>query len=162
MPGLAPVDALTLLGIERSIERGFTETVASYRERLRTAHQVWLKSGTAHGLLLALKALGCPNAAIEIVNGRQYTLDGDALYTIQLPAGSWLCSAYEPAYWSAFVVWFQDPVQMAPQAKVVFSGTGNAANLQLEGFLGPFPEGTVCVEVVSGANLDTGVQFKVS
>lgn len=86
MPGLAPLDALPLIGRERGIPRGRTETVDSYRARLRAAWESWRWAGTPYGILTAFYWAGyrptSGRVAIQIqgdaaAGGKQFELRAD-------------------------------------------------------------------------------------
>jgi hypothetical protein len=65
--GIAPADALPLVGLERQIERGPGESDASYRARLLAAPDAWAWAGTTKGLLeYALAPAGFTNARVII------------------------------------------------------------------------------------------------
>lgn len=120
-PELAPADAQARIGVERQIDRSPVDTNATYGARLVDAWNIWRWSGTAYGVLLALRDAGYPHAMIAIVHGRLYSLasDGD-LVIATLPAGSWRCDATS-VFWSKFVVvlpsnpWGENPASDDPR-----------------------------------------------
>lgn len=91
LPLFAPDDALEVIGENRMLPRGSTETLADYRARLMKAWELWAGDNTpgtgkgggagSHlGMLVALKAAGLPTGAngatIVQQNGRYAQLDG--------------------------------------------------------------------------------------
>jgi len=101
---LAPRDALDLLGSERQLERGPSESDATFAEHVAGAWKLWQWAGTAKGVLVALRESGYPNALIEIVNGNEFRLDASGEAVIEhLPPGSWAVEA-TPGFWSKFIV----------------------------------------------------------
>jgi hypothetical protein len=109
MPLLAPTDALNLLGIERSIPRGPSESDAAYGLRLQAAWNTWPWAGTAFGILSALAALGYTNVYLATCGGQLYTLPspGTTLTIAALANGQWWIDSSRPfpdvtkAVWSA-------------------------------------------------------------
>ena len=104
-PELAPADAQARIGSERQIERGPTDTPATYGARLVDAWNIWQWSGTAFGVLTALADIGYPAAVIEIFNGREYSLSDGALVTVKRDIGSWRMDA-GATWWSKFDIIF--------------------------------------------------------
>lgn len=80
-PTLAPADALSLIGEERGIDQGATESEASYRLRVRAAWDAWKWAGTPFGLLSALYWAGYrPSSGkvlLQVQLGKQYALRDD-------------------------------------------------------------------------------------
>ncbi len=102
---MAPTDGLAALGDERVLERGPSDTNATFAARLRDAWNIWRFGGTATGVLRALRDAGYGTAIIGIAKNRACSLDADGkLVTTTLPAGSWACDATSPSFWSKFVV----------------------------------------------------------
>lgn len=106
-PSYCPPDALALIGDERQIEQGVTETEASYRSRLLNAWDIWPFAGTAYGVLLALYYAGYTNTYIAIANGHFYSLDG-SLALVDTPATSPL--TFTPPFWNTFRIIFPAPL----------------------------------------------------
>jgi hypothetical protein len=130
MPGAAPLDALPLIGRERGITRGRTETVDSYRARLRGAWEAWRWAGTPYGMLLAFYWAGYrPTAgrvAIQtqgdaVAGGRQFTLRADFDPTVHTPENALVIADLgvvhlggSPAeLWPDFAVLFVGPILSA-------------------------------------------------
>jgi len=117
-PSRGPADALGLIGTERGIERGTSESDAAYRVRVAGAWAQWLRAGGPLSLLDALAGLGYTSAngnpVIVQQNGRGFTrTSGGALVTTTLApnagiAGSppwwWIDSNF--SFWSRFCVLF--------------------------------------------------------
>lgn len=105
-PDFAPPDALAAIGRERLIDQGSDpqlatpETSAAYAGRLRDAWNIWLKGGTAWGMLIALAAQGYTGAHILQQNGLDYSLSGGNLVITATPN----FRAGDP--WSRFLVYF--------------------------------------------------------
>ncbi len=78
---LCPSDALALLGEERGLPRGSTESDASYRARIQGAWDFYRYAGTAFGLLWLLYAAGYTALIQTQGSGRQFSL-------VQNPAGN--------------------------------------------------------------------------
>jgi hypothetical protein len=98
---IAPSDALNLLGAERQLPKGPTETVDTYRTRVVGAWTAWPKAGTAHGVLCALRDAGYPGTQIVIAKAKKYELDGNGdLVITDLGAG------ILPTHWSSFFFYF--------------------------------------------------------
>jgi hypothetical protein len=74
MPGQAPTDALPVIGGDRQLEQGPTETNANFITRLKTAWDDWARAGTALELLVQLYWAGFGSAAIIQQNGLVFTL----------------------------------------------------------------------------------------
>lgn len=156
MPLVAPEDALAAIGSERGIARGTTESAASYAARLAEAWETWPWAGTPYGMLRAFRAAGYTNVALEIVGGRQFTLDANgALVVTGLPAGSWAVDA-TPVFWSKFQVLFLQPLPAGwsitytpgPVTQLVATGAPTAPTAAFsdqtrEGF-------TLLIEIVAG------------
>lgn len=105
-----PADALDAIGAERQLPRAVGEGDADYMARLRGSFDAWASSGTALGLLTALKALGYPTARVMIIRRLMYSLDGSGNLVITgLPTGfgigSWMVRATR-TFWSEFQVLF--------------------------------------------------------
>jgi hypothetical protein len=81
MPGVCPADALAILGGERGIDRGLTESEESFRSRVRSAWDVWRWAGTPYGLLLAFYWAGYRPTSGKVVlqtqGGKQHELRAD-------------------------------------------------------------------------------------
>lgn len=84
MPGIAAAssfdDALAFIGSERQLERGPSETSASYGERLRLAWDTWQRAGSHKALLEQLRIAGFPAVSTNLFSiqrsGRRCRLDG--------------------------------------------------------------------------------------
>lgn len=68
-PSIAPADALPVIGGDRVLLRGPSETDAHYRLRLKYAWQDWARAGTFLELLVQLWYAGFENAVIAQQNG---------------------------------------------------------------------------------------------
>lgn len=127
-PQYAAADALGAIGDERSIDQGIdpqlspSETNAAYALRLRDAWNLWVKGGTAWGILLALAAQGYTTAHIIQQNGLEFSLSGSNLVIATrsplslnpvLPRwgqGFWGTGQWGGATpWNLFLVYFPSP-----------------------------------------------------
>ncbi len=68
-PTSAPLDALRLIGADRGIFQGPTETIAHYQQRLLNAWGAWSVAGMAWGLLAQLYGMGYSTAYVLYENG---------------------------------------------------------------------------------------------
>lgn len=119
----APPDGLARLGEDRVIERGPTDTDATYAARLVDAWNSWKFGGTPFGLLTALREAGFggdpayPGPRLEIVNGHQFHLDlAGELVDTPLRSGLWSCHATR-THWASFCLYW--PVVSNPFAPAV-------------------------------------------
>lgn len=123
---LAPWDALTLLGTERTIARAPADTDAQYAARVRGAWDLWALGGTAHGVLRALFDFGYRGMHLMAVNGGADTsLDGSGNPVIA-QLGSWSIDA-TLTFWSKFQVLFTWPL---PWGTVPDSGSAEVASIR--------------------------------
>lgn len=100
-PGLAPGDALDLIGEERLIPRAPGELDANYSQRLIAAWNTWTRAGTEYGLLLALQAGGytCTIVRPQLA----FSLDAsNNLVQTPLPTGAYFPAGHPAPFWSAF------------------------------------------------------------
>ena len=70
MPGLAPLDALALLGQERGIFQAPGESAAAFAVRVINAWQAWQLAGGAWGILYQLALRGYTTAYLVYPNGQ--------------------------------------------------------------------------------------------
>jgi len=76
MPGLAPPDGLSQIGIERGMPQGQSESNSAYSARLLDAWNAWPWAGTAYGLLRAFWSTGYTNVILaQVRGGNLFTLD---------------------------------------------------------------------------------------
>lgn len=117
-PQYAAPDALGAIGVERNIDQGndaqlvTNETNAAYAARLKDAWNIWLKGGTAWGMLLALAAQGYTSAVIVQQNGLQFTLSGSnvvitarAPLTLQTRLPKWGQGFWGQGQWGGSTPW---------------------------------------------------------
>lgn len=126
-PGYADEPGLGVLSDERGLLRVPGELAAAFAERLRAAWRSWPNAGTPLGLLQTLKVAGY-TAVLEIVNGREYSLDGSgALVTSTIASAGWSVDATR-TFWSKFDVlivaplpagWPPIPGDSSPEAELV-------------------------------------------
>lgn len=108
-PDFAPPDALSAIGRERLIDQGIdpqlspSETSAAYAARLKDAWNIWLKGGTAWGMLIALAAQGYTGAHVLQQNGLDFSLSGGNLVITTVP----IFRSGDP--FSRFLVYFPSP-----------------------------------------------------
>lgn len=117
MPLLAPADALRVLGNERGIPRGPSESDAQYATRLQGAWDAWPWAGTPFGLLTQLKAAGFP-AEIRIQNAVRYYLDVNGALVVEARPNEWLIDTVGSTFWSRFVVVIDGTIYLAYLAGV--------------------------------------------
>lgn len=111
MPKLAPADALASIASERGLVRAPGETQANFAQRLANAWDRWTWSGTAHGLLLALKDSGYP-ATLVATPKRTERLDANENAVISYT--TWTTG---DARWSGFEIVYAHPWPFtAPEA----------------------------------------------
>jgi hypothetical protein len=120
LPTFAPDDALAEIGRDRDIERGPGEPDASYRARLRIAHDTWRWAGTAYGILLELYNAGYTpisgRVVIQTQKGKQHELRADFDPTVHGPDGvvttdlGTVHLGGSPELWSQFAVLFVNPI----------------------------------------------------
>lgn len=157
MPTAAPPDAVAALGLERSLERGPTETDAAYALRVRAAWDTWQWAGTAYGVLGALAVQGYPNVVVAQVNRRMFWLDSSgALVVTHLSPGSWAIDA-TPTFWSKFQLIFPAPLPTAWLAggltSVFHGGTGTGTITATGTPLGDY---RFAVKIVAGGAVGAG------
>src|SRR5689334_12421730 len=78
--GFDSVDALPLIGRDRRIVRGWTETSWDYAERLRlwrSPDKGWLRAGTAFGLLWQIRGILGPNPPLVRLVQQSHDTTGD-------------------------------------------------------------------------------------
>jgi hypothetical protein len=109
-PAFAPLDALQLLGHERQIDRGITETVANYRARVVEAWELWQYGGTAWGLLRAMLAAGYPTVYLLSQTGATYSLDGAGQLVVSVVPGSIHLGGSPAELWSDFGMLITTPL----------------------------------------------------
>jgi hypothetical protein len=114
-PFFAASDALASLGTERQMERGLTESEATYRNRIHLAWDLWLTAGSHGSMLRVLRDMGYPNAAIVQQNGMGSTLLGDVAQMVNLGTNPllggipWWTFDTNDLMWSRFAVLFFPP-----------------------------------------------------
>jgi hypothetical protein len=90
-PQYGPTDALPVIGDDRSLVQGTSESNPSFIARLINAWSTWTQGGTALGLLLDLKAIGY-QPFIVTQQGYRYSLTVvDLLNAVAFGNGEWLC-----------------------------------------------------------------------
>jgi hypothetical protein len=116
----APFDALAIIAAERGIDRGATESEASFRSRVRSAWDVWRWAGTPYGLLLAFYWAGYRPTSGKVVlqtqGGKQHELRADFDPTVHTPENALVVTNLglvhlggTPELWSDFAVVFLSP-----------------------------------------------------
>lgn len=93
-PRSAGEGCLELIGFERMMPQLPGETLASYRERLRSAFALWQEGGTDPGLIRAMKLLGFQSPSVHHHRDDVIYLDGSHDFD-----GTWLLNPYT---WSEF------------------------------------------------------------
>lgn len=96
--GFDSVDALALIGRDRRITRGFTESPADYARRLRAWRRSWMRAGTGFGILDQLRGVLGPNPpTVRLVerSGTWFTIEagGDLVYNTVVGDGFRVTSA---------------------------------------------------------------------
>lgn len=135
-PNVAPSDALSIIGADRGIPRGQSETDAAYAARLVNAWNTWPWAGTPYGMLQAFRATGYTNVFICQPNGgKEFTLDANGnLVTTALAGGVWqnlsLASPYtaplRQTFWSIFDVLFPAPLPASWGGGATVPASGSA------------------------------------
>lgn len=118
-PTVAPSDALNIIGADRLMPRGQSETDAAYSARLANAWNTWPWAGTPYGMLQAFRATGYTSVVIgQVRGGKVFTLDASGnLVRSAEGSGIWetdpLSFPYSPlnqTFWSKFDVVFPFPL----------------------------------------------------
>jgi hypothetical protein len=126
-PSVCPEDALALLAAERGLDRGPTETLDAFRERVRRAWDLWEWAGTAWGLLMAFYWAGYTPSSGRVVlqgqgdpvvGGTQFELRPDfdpAVHTpkdgiVYTARGNGSLGGAPAPLWSDFAVLFVSPL----------------------------------------------------
>lgn len=111
-PGLAPDDALGLIGAERSLPRIAAESAVNYAERLRTAWDGlggWSYAGSHGSLLRALERagfpMGSPDGCFIVQRTRRFSyLNAGTVVFGTHPGMEW--DAHPATYWNQFAIFF--------------------------------------------------------
>jgi len=116
VPGLAPDDAIDLVGADRMLPRAVGEDSATYAERLRTCWDGpdgWRFAGSHGSLLLALARAGFPTGlaigAVIIQRTKRYSyLDGaPGSYSVTFGThNGWTFNEQDRRYWNQFGIIF--------------------------------------------------------
>lgn len=113
MPGVGSADALPLIGADRQIERGPTESEESYAARLSGAFDTWRVMGNPRPLLEQLRAYFLPSPPpIRIVSDRAVWHEIDpttaAVTRTRTSPVNWIWDTYSagptPRWWRGWVV----------------------------------------------------------
>jgi hypothetical protein len=129
-PSLCPADALGLLGAERGIDRGLTESEASYRVRVKAAWDIWRWAGTPYGLLAAFYWAGYRPTSGKVIlqtqgdsvaGGHQYELRADFDPAVHAPEDAVVVTSLGVVHlggapaelWQDFGVFFVPPLPTA-------------------------------------------------
>lgn len=93
-PEMSP-DALTLVGRDRGISRGPTETDTQYRARVAAAWTAWEYAGTAYTIISQLALLG---VTAEVKGNNDWNWDGNTLawarFWVVITAHPWSTSSW--------------------------------------------------------------------
>jgi hypothetical protein len=130
-PSLASADALATLAEERGLARGPNESLEVWATKVRRAWEIWRESGTARGLLRALRDSGFPEARLSIARGKEYGLSNDVLSTRDLPGGAFLMRLEQG--WAEFIVILERLHPLRYLAGTVTSTTGWGGVVQVLG-----------------------------
>lgn len=79
-------DALSAIGRDRRLPRGFAESISAYAERLRDWRSSWRRVGTARAIMEQIRAATAPsNVRIRLVSadGQWHTLETDGTFRLQ-------------------------------------------------------------------------------
>jgi len=130
-PNIAPADALSIIGADRQMHRGGSETDAAYAARLLNAWNVWPWAGTAYGLLQAFWSTGYKNVVLaQVRGGKQFTLDSNGLLVASSTTPpSWTPTYVGDPFWSRFDVVFPAPLLASWVSGGVPASSSNEANL---------------------------------
>jgi hypothetical protein len=123
-PTFASPTGLAEIGEERKLERGVTDTDATYSARLKGAWEVWPWAGTAYGVLSALYDAGYTTAHLLQATGRDYSLNGSR-QLVEAISGPFNLGA--PG-WSVFRVIFVQPLPAAWISGGIPASSSNEAN----------------------------------
>lgn len=105
MPGVGTPEALPYIGNDRQIDRGPSETDASYIERLRGAFDTWRTAGNVRTLLEQLRFYFYPADLLSILavsnRGVWHAIEPvTGVVTKQVPAANnWVWDEHEPTRW---------------------------------------------------------------
>jgi hypothetical protein len=139
-PADCEAEALPLLGSERGLPQGPTETDADYRIRLTQAIPLWRRAGSPLGLLLALHYEGFSGAVIVQQNGCYFELtDPDPISPVQtkgdlgerpVDGHPWWTFDNDDAWCSRFAILFPAGVGIFTRVGwAVFDGTEDGATV---------------------------------
>lgn len=112
LPGLAPPDALSQIGIERGMPQGQSETSAAYAARLINAWNMWPWAGTPYGMLQVFFRTGYTNVVLaQPRGGKLFSLDvnGNLVTSLASPP-TWTPTYTTDPFWSRFDVVFPAPL----------------------------------------------------
>lgn len=107
MPDHCGADSLVKIGGERQLDRGTTETEAQWRERLKSAWELWPKAGTPEGILNALHFAGYDSVYLVCSNGEIWNRDSGTGETIRQVYSSGY--VFTKGWWNEFRVLFVSP-----------------------------------------------------
>ncbi len=115
-PSLCPPDALALIAESRQMEQYPSESLATFRERVRLAWDTWRDAGTPLGILrelfLFLGPLYIPTVTglvqLTTRNGLRYTYD-ETTDAVIVDKTGWNRHFQEPDIWNTFMLTFNDP-----------------------------------------------------
>lgn len=121
-PSYAPLDALDVIGRDRRIVRGISETIGDFRARLRGWRQALRFRGNAFSMLRQIRAYCGPTVRVRSVDrrGNWYTIDRDGTESVSLKTSNWNWDALGPERFSRFwIIIYPDagsPWALAPSA----------------------------------------------
>lgn len=108
MPGVGTPTALPIIGDDRQIDRGPTESATSFAERLTRAFDSWRVAGNPHQLLEQLQVYFSPTKPrIRLVSnsGVWHEIDGTGTITKSKPNPiNWVWDAFTTRWWRGWVI----------------------------------------------------------
>lgn len=127
LPGLGTPDAMYLIGRDRNLDRGPSETDVSFSSRLSAAFDTWATAGAAPTLLRQLAVYFAPltTTPIRVVSNSAtwHTINlSTGIVTLTASAGNWTWDALASTQW--FRGWVILDSTVAPWTPD-FWGTGN-------------------------------------
>lgn len=106
-PGLAPGDALPLLGLDRMLRRAPPQTDAAYAEWLERAGELWEQVGTTAGFVNVFTPYGFNASTVTVLNNHEVSgfWDGNEIWHSRV----FLFLDSRDAYFSSDGTWSEDP-----------------------------------------------------